>query len=89
MDWGVVSPGLSGATTTTGHHGGGAAPAHCLLADRVGGVAKGRAHMILRVIRRGIMRACDVCGEVASPGGAASPNQCLSSCCVPPALFQV
>ena len=50
MDRGVVSPGLSGTTTTTEHHGGGAAPAHCLLADRVGGVAKGREHMILRVI---------------------------------------
>ena len=24
------------------------------------------------------MRACGVCGEVASPGGAASPNQCLA-----------
>jgi len=50
VDRGVVSPGLSGTTTTTEHHGGGAAPAHCLLADRVGGVAKGREHMILRVI---------------------------------------
>jgi len=50
VDRGVVSPGLSGTTTTTEHHGGGAAPAHCLLADRVGGVAKGREHMVLRVI---------------------------------------
>ena len=78
VDRGVVSPGLSGATTTTEHHGGGAAPAHCLLADRVGGVATGREHMILRVIRRG-HASLPVCREVVSPGGAASPIRCLAS----------
>ena len=59
MDWGVVSPGLSGATTTTGHHGGGAAPAHCLLADRVGGVAKGREHTasVVLALHSGASRA--------------------------------
>ena len=84
MDRGVVSPGLSGATTTAWEpwfsgnpaRWGGPGP---LSASRLGGgVAEGREHMILRVIRRG-HASLPVCKEVVSPGGAASPNRCLAS----------
>ena len=85
MDRGIVSPGPSGATTAAWEprisgnpaRWGGPGPLSACRPGRGRCEGKGAHGPPGNLV--GVMRACGVCGEVASPGGAASPNQCLAS----------